>query len=201
MCHSCYRHIRPSLTKAATEKMVYAFISSGLYTYHHNPLYGLPKYLTDKLQRIQNNTVHFMMCTAKYDHIQPVLWSLHWLPVPSRIKYKILLLTYKCINGTTPAYLHQLIKPYQSIHTLHSADQPLLQKGKAHRLMGIVHLWIVHLYCGMHDLPIFLLICDINFYTILNIIYICVFLLSGMGCLNRILHDLPIFLLICDINF
>ena len=127
MCRSFYLHIRnigqigPCLSKSATEKMVHAFIFSRMH--HHNSLlYGLPKYLTDKLQRIQNNTT----C----NHIQSMLQSLHWLSVPSRIKYKILLLTYKCINDTAPAYLHQLIKPYQPTHALHSAHQPLLQKGK-----------------------------------------------------------------------
>ena len=37
--------------------------------------------------------------TKKYDHIKPVLKQLHWLPVNQRINYKILLLTYKALNG------------------------------------------------------------------------------------------------------
>ena len=93
-------------------------------------LYGLPKYLTDKLQKVQNNAVRIITRTAKYDHIKPVLQSLHWLPVPARIKYKILLFTFKCIHGTAPAYLSQLIKPYQPARTLRSADKLLLEKGK-----------------------------------------------------------------------
>jgi len=36
--------------------------------------------------------------TRKYDHITPILLKLHWLPVRQRIHFKILLLTYKCIN-------------------------------------------------------------------------------------------------------
>ena len=35
----------------------------------------------------------------KYDHIKPVLKQLHWLPVNQCINYKILLLTYKTLNG------------------------------------------------------------------------------------------------------
>jgi hypothetical protein len=109
MCRSCYVHIRnigkirPYLTQAATEKMVHAFISSHL-DQNNALLYGLPKYLTDKLQKVQNNAARIITRTAKYDHIKPVLQSLHWLPVPARIKYKILLFTFKCIHGTAPAY-------------------------------------------------------------------------------------------------
>ena len=33
------------------------------------------------------------------DHITPVLKSLHWLPVEARINFKILLITYKILNG------------------------------------------------------------------------------------------------------
>src|SRR4029434_184631 len=34
----------------------------------------------------------------KYEHISPVLASLHWLPVKSRIDFKVLLLTYKALR-------------------------------------------------------------------------------------------------------
>ena len=35
--------------------------------------------------------------------------KLHWLPVRVRIKYKILLLVYKCVQETAPTYLQELI--------------------------------------------------------------------------------------------
>ena len=35
--------------------------------------------------------------------------KLHWLPVRARIQYKILLLVYKCVEGTAPTYLQELI--------------------------------------------------------------------------------------------
>jgi hypothetical protein len=135
MCRSCYVHIRnigkirPYLTQAATEKLVHAFISSCL-DQNNSLLYGIPKCLTDKLQKIQNNAARIITRTAKHDHIKPVLESLHWLPVRARIIYKILLFTFKCIHGTAPAYLCQLIKPYQPTRTLRSSDKFLLEKGK-----------------------------------------------------------------------
>ena len=43
--------------------------------------------------------------TRKFDHITPVLQDLHWLPIKSRSKFKILLLVYKCLYGLAPSYL------------------------------------------------------------------------------------------------
>ena len=35
--------------------------------------------------------------------------SLHWLPVEQRIQYKIVVITFKCLNGIGPLYLADLI--------------------------------------------------------------------------------------------
>ncbi len=43
--------------------------------------------------------------SRKYDHITPILQSLHWLPIKFRISYKISLLAYKALNDLAPAYL------------------------------------------------------------------------------------------------
>ena len=43
------------------------------------------------------------------DHITPVLQELHWLHVRNRIHFKILLLTFKALNGLAPAYISDLI--------------------------------------------------------------------------------------------
>ena len=49
-----------------------------------------------------------IMGTKKYDHITPVLKSLHWLPVEQRIKYKILLFTLKILNDGAPSERSQI---------------------------------------------------------------------------------------------
>ena len=41
--------------------------------------------------------------------MRPLLYNLYWLPVKFRIDFKILLLTYKAINGLAPFYLQELI--------------------------------------------------------------------------------------------
>ena len=45
----------------------------------------------------------------KSAHITPILAQLHWLPVHYRIHFKVLLLTYKTLNGQSPSYLSDLI--------------------------------------------------------------------------------------------
>ena len=35
--------------------------------------------------------------------------SLHWLKVNKRITYKIAMLVYKCMNGSAPVYLAELV--------------------------------------------------------------------------------------------
>ena len=75
--------------------------------------YGLPFVLPDceitKLQRVQNAAARLPSSSRKYDHIMPVLHDLHWLPVKYRIHFKILLLTFKALNGMAPAYISDLI--------------------------------------------------------------------------------------------
>ena len=68
-------------------------------------LYGLPKFLIEKLQRVQNFSAQLFYGSYKYDHITPVLKSLHWLPVEQRIWYKIAVLGFKCVFGSAPSYL------------------------------------------------------------------------------------------------
>ena len=108
---------------------VHAFVSSRL-EHHNSLLFGLPKQLTNKLQRIQNHAARIVARINKHDHVQPTLKSLHWLPVTFRIEFKVLLLTFKCIHGKAPAYLCQLIQLYKPARSLRSADQLLLTKGK-----------------------------------------------------------------------
>ena len=70
----------------------------------------------------QNHAARVITQWRKYDHITPVLVDLHWLPVKQRIDFKILLLTYKALNGLAPAYLREQLVPYSPTHTLRSKE-------------------------------------------------------------------------------
>ena len=62
----------------------------------------------------------------KWEHITPALRSLHWLPVEYRVKFKVLLLTYKAVNGIAPTYLQDAIVSYQPKRALRSQTAGLL---------------------------------------------------------------------------
>ncbi len=64
---------------------------------------GCPAFSINKLQIVQNNAVRVLTRSRNYNHITPILQSLHWLPVKFRISYKILLLAYKILNDIAPA--------------------------------------------------------------------------------------------------
>ena len=44
-----------------------------------------------------------------YCHITPILIQLHWLPVADRIKFKILLITFKALYNLAPSYISDMI--------------------------------------------------------------------------------------------
>ena len=134
ICRSCYPHIRSIgrirhlITKSAAEKLVHAFISSRL-DQNNSLLYGIPMLHIRKLQRVQNHAARIVTLTAKYVHISPVLKELHWLPVIFRIRYKILLLTFKCIHGLAPSYLSGLITVYKPARELRSQNKVTLRRS------------------------------------------------------------------------
>ncbi|KAL0964863.1 hypothetical protein UPYG_G00330070, partial [Umbra pygmaea] len=73
------------------EKVIHAFITSCL-DYCNSLCFVLPLTLVARLQMVQNAAARLLTNTKKHEHITPVLASLHWLPVQSRIQFKILLM-------------------------------------------------------------------------------------------------------------
>ena len=121
--------VRKYLTKDACKTLVHAFIISRL-DYCNALLYGLPKSSIYRLQKIQNNAARIITRTKRREHISPVLRSLHWLPILSRIDHKIMSLTFKAINNLAPKYLQEMITIYEPTRTLRSQSASLLQVPK-----------------------------------------------------------------------
>ena len=109
---------------------MHAFITSRL-DYYNSLLAGSPSQLYARLQRIQNSAARLVSKTKKFDHITPVLIKLHWLPIPLRITYKLLLLVFKAQNNLGPCYLTELLTPYAPSRQLRSSSKALLQPKKS----------------------------------------------------------------------
>ena len=118
--------LRRYLDQGTTERLVHAFVSSHL-DYCNSLYVNLPISYIAPLQRIQNAAARLVSRTRKFDHITPVLRSLHWLPVSQRIKFKILLLTYKANNGLSPQYITNMLTPMRRSVTLRSSSHAHLQ--------------------------------------------------------------------------
>ena len=117
--------IRKFISTKTAEILVHAFVTSRLDNCN-SLLYGLPKTLLDKLQYVQNSAARLVTLSKKRDHITPLLINLHWLPIHERIKYKILLLTFKALHGLAPSYICDLITKYKPARTLRSSNELLL---------------------------------------------------------------------------
>ena len=64
---------------------------------------------------VQNTAARVLCRIGKYDHITPVLKSIHWLPVENLTKYKICLLTLNSLHGHGPEYMSEILT-HRSIH-------------------------------------------------------------------------------------
>ena len=122
--HTLY--IRKYLSATTTELMVHMFVSSKLDYCNALLYYGLPAYTIKKLQHVQNAAARLVTLTTKHDHITPVLFNLHWLPVNQRIIFKILLITYKVLNNLAPSYICDLLTSYTPSRQLRSSSKHLL---------------------------------------------------------------------------
>ena len=121
--------VRKCLSFNATHTLLNAFVL-GRIDYCNSLLIGISGYLISRLQRVQNWAIRVLFKLSRYDHITFYYTEVHWLPINQRINFKILLLTYKSINGHNPSYLKDLFSSYVPGRDLRSAEGMLLTKPK-----------------------------------------------------------------------
>ena len=114
--------IRPYIDQPSCETLIHALISSRI-DYENSLLYGLPRGQIDRLQKVQNIAARIITKQRKYDHITPVLKSLHWLRVEHRILYKLLMITFKAIHGIAPIYLSEIISVNEQKRSLRQKNR------------------------------------------------------------------------------
>ncbi|KAJ8045361.1 hypothetical protein HOLleu_08357 [Holothuria leucospilota] len=75
---------------------------------------------------VQNMAIRCLHNLNKYDHITSYISSEHWLTVDKRIKFKLMLIIYKCLNNQGPKYLNDmLMKDFNAVHNLRSNSDTL----------------------------------------------------------------------------
>ena len=121
--------IRPCLSDRATSCLVNSIVTSRL-DLCNSSLTGITTDQLNRLQRIQNCAARIIMKKRKYDHITPVIYELHWLPLEFRIQYKLAVLAFRHFEGTLPSYLPVTLWTYKSTRSLPSSTERLLKSPR-----------------------------------------------------------------------
>ena len=115
------------VTEHRCKTLVHAFVTSTL-DYCDSLLYGLPKYLIRKLERVQNAAVRLITNTGNM--IIPALHNLHWLPVITASIF-----TFKAIYNMSPSYISNLVSVKScSVYSLRSNSSLFLDRPKGRML-------------------------------------------------------------------
>ena len=100
------------LTLDSAKSITHTFVTARL-GYCNSLLSEMPKSAISKLQRVQNMAAKMVSRKKKFDYVTPILKYLQWLPVEYRIQFKVLLLTFRAMNGISPQHLTDIISIYQ----------------------------------------------------------------------------------------
>ena len=99
-----------------------------------------------------------MLQVSKFQHITPVLCELHWLPIQYRIIFKILLLVYKSLNGTSASYLAQKLHYRSHTRSLRSVSNELLIQPRSYTKTYGDRAFAVHTPKEWNLIPYFILL-------------------------------------------
>ena len=131
-----FRQIRSSLDHSSAVTLANSLVISKI-DYCNSLFKGLPQSSLDRLQLIQNSLARVVCPSVKrFKHISPVLHRLHWLPVSSRVDFKIAILTYKVLKFQQPTYLLDLIPQYNPERSIRSSSKGLLMVPDIRSEMG-----------------------------------------------------------------
>ena len=115
------RVIRKYLTVHATKTLIHAAVILRI-DYSNALLYGISENQLDRLQKLQNCAARIVTTDSRSVSSIYILKRLHWLPIRAWIKFKILLLSFKSINGTAPIYLRELLTIQTSCRSTRLSD-------------------------------------------------------------------------------
>ena len=123
------KRIRMYLSDFALKTLIQSTVTVRL-DYCNSLYYGLSLKSIKKLQLAQNAAARLIAKISMRDPITNVLRELHWLPVTKRCQYKLLVLTYKTLHGTTPTYICDMLNWYHPARPLRSGAFPSLVPNK-----------------------------------------------------------------------
>ena len=95
-------------------------------SFPRNKLNSCPKHLVEKLRKVQYSAARLVL-KKNWDHVSPLLRTLHWLPIQARIDCKLSTLCHSVFFDTSPAYLFDFLRVCSSSrHRCSSSDSRTL---------------------------------------------------------------------------
>lgn len=91
--------------------------------YANSLLLGANKAEITCLLRVQKVAARVLLRLPGTSSASAALRHLHWLPIPQRIQFKALCLTFKILKTSSPEILSNLLAPYVPTRSLRSAEQ------------------------------------------------------------------------------
>ena len=138
----CIRKIRDCVDRDTCKILVHSLVTSRL-DYGNPLLHNAPQKVINRLERVQRSSARLICLMGRRQRVSmtEVLHDLHWLPVSARVKYKILVLTFRALRSGTPRYLSDLVVRYTSIRstrlqTNDSADRLVVPLYSGERTAG-----------------------------------------------------------------
>ena len=117
------RNIRKYLTKDACETLVVGLVLSHI-DYCNSILIDVPEVTLKPFKRLLAASAKLILNKSKFTSTSEALSTLHWLPLESRIKYKIITIMHKISYGVAPVYLAKLVTlRSSSMRTLRSTSE------------------------------------------------------------------------------
>ena len=110
--------IKDFLTYEQLRTAVCSYIFSTI-DYCNSLLYGIQSDLLDKLQSVQNSAARLVKGKNKFKgSTAEFIRKCHWLRVRERIVFKICLLVHKCLHGSAPECLREMLQYSGSERTM-----------------------------------------------------------------------------------
>ena len=108
------RSLRRSIPSSVYQTLIVSLILTRL-DFGNATLVGLPAYLVSRLQLVMNAAAKSIIGIRRSEYITSTLVNLHWLKVSERIKFKLAVLTYRCLHGAAPRFLIDDIRQLSDI--------------------------------------------------------------------------------------